>query len=120
MERLTFWENGRPCYKDMRRDPLSGENAEVVVCGGPIATKLATYEDAEEQGVLVRLPCKPGNDVFCIIGGGIFIGYVECWGIYENNQFVGVRVDGFGRSCTWGKTVFATREEAEKALEGMK
>lgn len=30
---------------------------------GDAADKLAAYEDAEEQGLLVRLPCKVGDDV---------------------------------------------------------
>lgn len=28
--------------------------------------KLKEYEDAEEQGLLLRLPCKVGDTVFCI------------------------------------------------------
>ena len=28
--------------------------------------KLAEYEELEEQGLLLRLPCKVGSDVFCI------------------------------------------------------
>ena len=30
--------------------------------------KLATYEDLEEQGLLVRLPCKVGTEVYYILG----------------------------------------------------
>lgn len=29
--------------------------------------KLAEYEDLEEQGLLVRLPCKVGTEVFAIL-----------------------------------------------------
>lgn len=29
--------------------------------------KLADYEDAEEQGMLLRLPCKVGDTVHCIM-----------------------------------------------------
>lgn len=32
------------------------------------AEKLADYEDAEEQGLLLRLPCKVGTDVYYILG----------------------------------------------------
>ena len=28
--------------------------------------KLAEYEDLEEQGLLLRLPCKVGDTVYCI------------------------------------------------------
>ena len=31
-----------------------------------ILEKLADYEDLEEQGLLVRLPCKVGTEVFVI------------------------------------------------------
>ena len=42
-------------------------------CVGLPITKLATYEDAEEQGLLLRLPCKVGDTVYCI-----FIRYTKC------------------------------------------
>lgn len=32
-----------------------------------IYNRLAEYEDAEEQGLLVRLPCKPGENVYWLI-----------------------------------------------------
>lgn len=32
------------------------------------AIKLADYEDLEEQGRLVKLPCKVGDDVYYILG----------------------------------------------------
>ena len=31
-----------------------------------IAERLAEYEDAEEDGLLVRLPCKVGDKVYCV------------------------------------------------------
>lgn len=89
--------------------------------------KLATYEDLEEQGLLVRLPCKVGDTVyvptrvlvsefkitaiFCDIHGTYFYWLFYC-GIYE-------RTSGFSERDI-GKTVFLTREEAEKKLEEMK
>lgn len=33
-------------------------------CEGDIINKLAAYEDAEEQGLLIRLPCKVGDTVY--------------------------------------------------------
>ena len=91
------------------------------------ARKLAEYEDLEEQGLLVRLPCKVGDTVyvptrvlvsefkitaiFCDIHGTYFYWLFYC-GIYE-------RTSGFSERDI-GKTVFLTREEAEKKLEEMK
>lgn len=89
--------------------------------------KLADYEDLEDQGLLVRLPCKVGDTVyvptrvlvsefkitaiFCDIQGTYFYWLFYC-GIYE-------RTNGFSERDI-GKTVFLTREEAEKKLEEMK
>lgn len=39
-------------------------------CEGDIICKLADYEDAEEQGSLLMLPCKVGDYVFYIVVGG--------------------------------------------------
>ncbi len=77
--------------------------------------KLSDYEDWEEQGLLLRLPCKAGDTV---------------WQIHTlprtNRKIIAeVEADAFfitlcvleGR---FGKTVFFTREEAEAALEKMK
>ena len=93
----------------------------------PAIEKLAAYEDLEEQGLLVRLPCKVGDTVyvptrtlvsefkittiFCDILGTYFY-WLFCCGICE-------RTNGFSERDI-GKTVFLTREEAEKKLEEMK
>lgn len=72
-----------------------------------------TYEDAEEQGLLLRLPCKVGTQVWKIkecSGGGRIPNWHE---IYNINFALELLSD-------FGKTVFLTREEAEKALADMK
>lgn len=92
-----------------------------------IYNKLREYEDAEEQGLLIRLPCKVGDIVYQITrnfistyrirnfihynNGNIFFDWECINGIYVNVQ--GFRIDDVG------KTVFLTREEAEAALERM-
>jgi hypothetical protein len=38
--------------------------------------KLTIYEDLEEQGLLVRLPCKVGTEVFCFFPGDSY--YAKC------------------------------------------
>lgn len=89
--------------------------------------ELKSYKDLEEQGLLVRLPCKVGDTVyvptrtlvsefkittiFCDILGTYFY-WLFCCGICE-------RTNGFSERDI-GKTVFLTREEAEKKLEEMK
>lgn len=87
--------------------------------------KLATYEDLEEQGLLVRLPCKVGDDLYCIVNGEVKKLKVHSFGVpdFEITDIEFKYVDGFkivrfvGEV---GKTVFLTREEAEKKLKEMK
>ena len=87
--------------------------------------KLADYEDLEDQGLLVRLPCKIGDDLYCIVNGEVKKLKVHSFGV-QDFEITGIEfkyVDGFkivrfvGEV---GKTVFSTREEAEKKLEEMK
>lgn len=80
------------------------------------ARKLAEYEDLEEQGLLVRLPCSIGTTVWDIYGTGI-----------RKNVVSGIEYGKDGRWFLWANedewlgelnvVVFLTREEAEKKLE---
>ena len=103
--------------------------------------ELKSYKDAEEQGLLVRLPVKVGDDVYIIpslsvYGLNIINGYKKLNKIYH--QHVGTIVITAGHwyatsreeygvynekvlnDITFGATWFLTREEAEKKLEKMK
>lgn len=93
--------------------------------------KLAEYEDLEEQGLLVRLPCKVGTEVFCYFPGDSHytkcqIKKIEiCQSIFGNICYFAESVVQRGRCCRYydnefGKFLFLTREEAEKKLEEMK
>ena len=94
---------------------------------------LAEYEDLEEQGLLLKLPCKIGSIVYVI--DTIYEcdnGYMDCImefpdryqceiGFkceYEHEKLV-VRPESFDFKMldNFNKTVFLTKEEAEKALE---
>lgn len=85
-----------------------------------IANRLAEYEDMEEQGLLVRLPCKVGDTIYRC-GDPIKkiyewqIAYVE---VYDDETVFVDDSDNTFVEADIGKTVFLTREEAEKALEG--
>lgn len=103
-----------------------------------ILTKLADYEDLEEQGLLVRLPCKVGDDVYIIpsppiYGLNIFYGCENVNRVYhqhiESITFAGSHWYATGRNeykekvlndTAFGTTWFLAREEAEKKLEKMK
>lgn len=69
--------------------------------------KLSEYETAEEDGRLVVLPCKIGTIVFVIR---------QSWNGYniDKKKFT------YGMIGKFGKTVFLTKEKAEKALKGVK
>ena len=92
-----------------------------------VLKKLCDYEDLEEHGLLVRLPCKVGDTVYVPTRnfiselritmasinsrGKLYFSWVldDDRGIYPN-------LDGFS-GYELGKTVFLTREEAVKKLE---
>lgn len=99
--------------------------------------ELKSYKEAEEQGLLVRLPCKVGDTVWDNDFGypesyeikAFSYGYCDSYvepgvGIedeiifyYENS--IGSITGAFPMSEI-GKTIFLTREAAEKKLEEMK
>lgn len=74
-----------------------------------IYNKLREYEDAEEQGLLIRLPCKVGDE-FWELNTETKIPYIYSRIACSLNhcEYVSQRL---------GKTVFLTKAEAEKALE---
>lgn len=87
--------------------------------------KLKEYEDLEEQGLLVRLPCNVGDDLYCIVNGEVKKLKVHSFGVpdFEITDIEFKYVDGFKIVRfvgELGKTVFLTREEAEKKLEELK
>lgn len=73
-----------------------------------VAEKLATYEDLEEQGLLVRLPVPLGSKVYWISTRD------------KQNPIIFEKIFVLGMLYFWDSTVFATREEAEKKFEEMK
>lgn len=93
--------------------------------------KLAEYEQLEEQGLLVKLPCKVGAEVFVILPRDSH--YTKC-----QIKKIEIRPTIFGKICyfaepvakrgccfryfdnEFGKLIFLTSEEAEKKLEEMK
>ena len=78
--------------------------------------KLGAYEDADEQGLLLRLPVPEGTEVYVIVEAYSF-GEVGD----EAEKWFSIHKDKFSRNMIeeFGKTVFLTREEAEQALKQM-
>ena len=71
--------------------------------------KLKEYEDLEEQGLLLRLPCKVGSTVYHIASKRIL--EVENVDLF----FLCLCV----AECRFGKSVFLTQAEAEQKLNEM-
>lgn len=92
-----------------------------------VADDLRELAEADKDGRVVVLPCKVGQRVFALmdmdkhisecevkqIGIGNEIGFIGLEPIGARGREYGVALNGFG------KTVFLTREEAEKALQEM-
>lgn len=104
--------------------------------------KLADYEDLEEQGRLIKLPCKVGDVVYVVTSpfnvfddieydenmkDEVYESYVSSITFYEcgeqyriyakvTNHFIGA----YFRECDFGKTVFLTKSEAEAKLKELR
>lgn len=82
---------------------------------------LADYEDLEEQGLLVRLPCKVGDSVFIIVGKDVSKQGIRKIEISDNGIiFKTNRQKRIFNVSEFEKSVFLTREEAVNKLEEMK
>lgn len=124
-----------------------GSYCDTSVCCDVMRNRLAEYEEAEEQGLLVWLPCKVGDTVYklCPISGFLNIG--DRWdgriitGDCDRCEWcccdcydIAPMFDGHHRNIVheiknislktiiqimphFGRTIFLTREAAEKALE---
>ena len=89
-------------------------------------TRLRELAEADKDGRLVVLPCKVGQRVFALLDTGKHISECEVKQISMGNKIgfiglepIGARGREYGVALNgFGKTVFLTREEAEKALGG--
>lgn len=92
--------------------------------------KLADYEDAEEQGLILRLPCKVGDILYfahhdrVISSEVLSVKYhveAENHGIFIRKRLT-IDVEGISAEidfCEIGKTVFLTKKEAKSKLAEM-
>ena len=125
-------------YEDTGLTPESVEALKLSMMGKAISEikefnglpidRLRELAEADKAGRVMVLPCKVGQRVFALldtdkhisecevkqIGMGNEIGFIGLEPICARGREYGVALNGFG------KTVFLTREEAEKALEAMK
>lgn len=148
MERLTKRYDDGEAFCD-KFSVIEDVGVDETILKGELIDKLAAYEDAEEQGLLLRLPCK---EVYTSSGDAVY--YIFDYEIVECIN-CGVSMDCEGKlwialACDehifpyrnpdpehdldptdwcinstqvtineWRKTVFLTKEEAEQALKRM-
>ena len=115
----TSHENGVCCTHFMSKEcvQFGGECAWGCKWEEAAWGKLADYEDAEEQGLLLRLPCKAGDAVYSCVCGMIVRDFVHSFSTDVNGLWA-INLYG-GIIGLFGLSVFTTQEEAEQALARM-
>ena len=123
MERLT--------YRTTKGEAMGNSSVADI---GDILEKLAEYEDLEDQGLLLKLPCRVGNTIY--VNGILGVGEAEEYKVirvdYHSNLAMGrsefyieaLLVNAPENSIGFcdkeiGKTVFLTKAEAEQKLKEM-
>lgn len=130
MERFT--------YRTIKGEAMGNSSVADI---GDILGKLAEYEDLEEQGLLLRLPCKVGDTVWVVTSpfnvfddiennenlcDECYEAFISSVTLYKNslqyrisakitNHFIGA----YYNEKSFGKTVFLTQAEAEQKLKEM-
>ena len=132
MERLTYFKVGYwrvnfsgvqyqadfvdrlAAYEDSRLSPEDAANLHAILRLGDGMTlmRLRELAEADKDGRCVVLPCKVGDTIWRL---------KRTFETYPDKSKPYTEADGFLLQDIWnvGKNVFMTREEAEKALQGM-
>lgn len=134
MERLTkvmSCPNGTKIYDISNK--LFGLNISRADKTRMILEKLAEYEDLEEQGRLIKLPCKVGDKIFLDFAGfgkdvdkfTVKDFHLDCFKNGETTLFCDYESNDKALSgqidvTEFGKTVFLTKSEAEAKLKELK
>ena len=146
MERLTEKQSSGYDLKAMNGEYCNRycEQQRVETCNECVIyqaiQKLAEYEDLEEKGLLLRLPCGIGDDIYFIPSKtnyklNILQGYPESNRVYHQNvEKISFTQYGWYLECdkdieyatgqifidkSYKETWFLTQEEAEKKLKEM-
>lgn len=144
MERLTL-DDAIKYTKDVaRKNRINKEKNTIIIPNSFISSndcadkygqvakwleELKSYKDLEEQGLLMRLPCKVGDTVYRVNAGAkqpiipMTVSEIHflCYKNERAVRFDAIGKEDMGESCyrleDIGRIVFLTREEAEKKLE---
>nr|DAV62635.1 MAG TPA: Transcriptional regulator protein (SplA) [Caudoviricetes sp.] len=123
MERLTIHSKNSDMvwFKDAENSNARLEPCEMTAHHNRMALdKLATYEDLEEQGRLIKLPCKVGDTVYVIVGKNISVQKIQRATI-DSEMKIEFCTKRRGLALfDIGKTVFLTKSEAEAKLKELR
>lgn len=137
MERLTKKNDSGGYYYPKCFEKCNGLGASSECDDCEITTsvceKLGEYEDLEEQGRLVKLPCKVGDTLYRVNKGAkepvIMMRVLQLYIKQLHKDRTVIRIDAIndddmGESCYFleniGKTVFLTKSEAEAKLKELR
>lgn len=125
MERLTNREYGE-IFRTGRIIPYSTHCIGCITsdcdCGivEDMVKKLVDYEDLEEQGRFIKLPCKVGDAVYVIVGKNISVQKIQRATI-DSEMKIEFRTKRREFALfDIGKTVFLTKSEAEAKLKELR
>lgn len=125
-------------YEDTGLTPESVEALKLSMMGKAISEitefnglpidRLRELAEADKDGRVVVLPCQLGERVFAILDGEKHVREceVEHTVLDDLRKVFAIRPVGYAQNAyyapfgAFGRTVFLTREEAEKALEAMR
>ena len=83
--------------------------------------RLGHYEDAEEQGLLIKFPCPIGSTVYAIVKNEIVKDVVDDYDIWsvKSGLHLRIRLTNYKDYVigVFGKDIFLTKEEAEQKLK---
>ena len=137
MERLTKKDKYGHYYTNERiHDRMLGGEPYPHAYDGKVIDKLANYEDKEEQGLLIELPCKVGDTIYKIhskvnydlniINGHsdlnrVYAQKVHSIEMFRNDSYLLNTCEGMSsvHSDFYKETWFLTESEAEEALAKM-
>ena len=117
-------------YEDTGLEPEAVETVKLALCAKHMVdletlnntpiSRIVELAEADKDGRMVVLPCKVGDTVYFALLGRIIEKQVFSIVTFSNSTriYCGGTSEYF-RPEGIGKTVFLTREEAEKALRGM-
>ena len=120
-------------YEDTRMEPEEVERSKLEIEAGCVKAIARTYgidinrlrkfAEADRDGRVLILPCKVGDMAYWVHNGVITGCHVYRIQVNRKGTFVFLKSTishgGFRTDACLGKTVFLSREEAEKALQEM-